>query len=213
MVTFDDFLAANPSNDLVVQRALGDIDIDVLATALVNMPSEIQAVFRRNMSRRASNLLTDQMEAKQGIHASKIKAAQGLLSELLQKHAKYAPSEVPSGDKDVLPDITVDSPESIVSTFCRLAAYVRKHGFLPLERLESAITHPLLRKGIEFLVDGTDSLLTRSILEKYRENYLQQTKATLDMIVDGIDSLAAKEHPYIVEQKLRAYMAQDAPKE
>jgi len=35
MVTFDDFLAANPSNDLVVQKALADMDMDVLATALV----------------------------------------------------------------------------------------------------------------------------------------------------------------------------------
>jgi hypothetical protein len=212
MVNFNDFLAVNPSNDLVVQRALGDIDMDVLATALVNLPSDTQAIFRRNMSKRASEFLTDQMGGKRGIHPSKIQGAQELLTELLQKHAKYAASEEPAGDKDVLPDISVDSPESIVNTFCRLAAYVRKHGFLPLERLESSITHPLLRKGIEFLVDGSDPLVTRSILEKHRETYLQQAKAALNMIVDGIDSLAAKEHPYLVEQKLRAYMPQDAPK-
>ena len=212
MVTFNDFLAVNPWNDLVVQRALGDIDMDVLATALVNLPSDTQAIFYRNMSKRASEFLTEHIGAKHGAHPSRIGAAQELLTELLQKHAKYATSEEPAGDKDVLPDISVDSPESIVSTFCRLAAYVRKHGLLPLERLESSITHPLLRKGIEFLVDGSDPLMVRSILEKYRETYLQQTKATLNMIVDGIDSLAAKEHPYLVEQKLRAYMAQDAPK-
>ena len=212
MVTFDDFLTVNPSNDLVVQRALGDIDMDVLSTALVNLPSDTQAIFYRNMSKRAAALLTEHIGTKHVIHPSRIRAAQELLTELLQKHAKYATSEEPAGDKDVLPDISVDSPESIVSTFCKLAAYVRKHGILPLEKLESSITHPLLRKGIEFLVDGSDPLMVRSILEKYRETYLQQAKAALNMIVDGIDSLAAKEHPYLVEQKLRAYMAQDAPK-
>ena len=76
--------------------------------------------------------------------------------------------------------------------------------------MESSIAHPLLRKGIEFLVDGSDPLMVRSILEKYRETWLQQAKATLNMIVDGIDSLAAREHPYLVEQKLRACMAPDA---
>lgn len=211
MVTFNDFLAVNPSNDQVVQRALGDIDIEVLATALVNLPSDTQAIFYRNMSKRASRLLTELIGAKHGTHPSRIRAAQELLTELLQKHAKHAASEEPAGDKDVLPDISVDSPESIVSTFCKLAAYVRKHGLLPLERLESSITHPLLRKGIEFLVDGSDPLMVRAILEKYRETYLQQARATLNMIVDGIDCLAAKEHPYLVEQKLRAYIAQDAP--
>ena len=41
MVTFNDFLAVNPWNDLVVQRALGDIDTNVLATSLVDLPSNI----------------------------------------------------------------------------------------------------------------------------------------------------------------------------
>ncbi len=212
MAPFNDFLAATPSNDLVVQRALGDIDMDVLATALVNLPGDTQAIFRRNMSRRASDFLTDQLRAKRETSPERIQAAQELLTELLRKHAKSAPSEVPTGDKNVLPEVSVDSPESIVSTFRALAIYVGEHGFLPLERLESSITHPLLRKGIEFLVDGSDPLLIRSILEKYRETYLQQVKATLNMILDGIECLAEKNHPYLVEQKLRAYMAQDARK-
>lgn len=212
MVTFKDFLAVNPWNDIVVQRALGDIDADVLATALVNLPSEIQAIFYRNMSRRASELVVEQIGTKHGAPPSRIQAAQELLTELLQKHANNATGEELPGNKDILPDISVESPEAIVSTFNTLADYVRKHGVLPLERLESTIAHPLLQKGIEFLVDGTDPLLIRSILEKYQETYLQQAKATLNMIVEGIDSLAAKDHPYIVEQKLRAYMVRDWPK-
>jgi hypothetical protein len=212
MVTFNDFLAANPWNDLVVQRALGDIDTNVLATALLNLPSDIQAIFYRNMSKRASELVVEQVGAKHSTHPSRIRAAQELLTELLQKHAKNATGEEPPGDKDVLPDISVDSPESIVSTFRNLADYVRKYGVLPLEGLESSITHPLLRKGIEFLVDGTDPLMIRSILEKYQETYLQQAKTTLNMIVEGIDSLAERNLPQLVEVKLRAYMVQDSPK-
>lgn len=212
MVTFNDFLAVNPWNDLVVQRALGDIDTNVLATSLVDLPSNVQAIFYRNMSKRAVELVVEQIGDKHGTHPSKIRAAQELLTELLQKHATLVAGEEPPTGKDILPDIVVDSPEAILSSFCKLADYVRKHGFLPLEKLESSITHPLMRMGIEFLVDGTDPLMIRSILEKYQETYLQQAKVILNMIVEGIDSLAEKNLPQLVEVKLRAYMARDWPK-
>jgi len=212
MVTFNDFLAVSRWNDLVVQRALGEIDTEVLATALANLPVEIHAIFYRNMSKRATELVAEQIDVKRRAHPSKILAAQELLTELLDKHAKKAAGEEPPEDKDALPDISMESQEAIVSTFRRLAIYIRKHGFLPLEGLESSITNPLLRMGIELLVDGTDPFLIRSILEKYQETYLQQAKATLSMIVQGIDTLAERNLPQMVEMKLRAYMARDWPK-
>ncbi len=212
MVTFNDFLTVDPWNDLVVQRALGDIDAHVLSTALVDLPADIQAIFFRNMSRRASELVRELVGAKQGINLSRKQAAQELLTQLLQKHAKNAEGEEPPRDKEVLPHISVDSPTAIVTTFRDLATYIRKSGLLPLEKLESSITHPLLRLGIELLVDGTDPVLIRSILEKYQETYLQQAKAALSMIVEGIDSLTERINPALVEVKLRAYMARDWPK-
>jgi hypothetical protein len=202
----------SPWNDIVVQRALAEIDTSVLATAFVDLPSDIQAIFYRNMSKRASELVVEQIGAKHNTHPSKIRAAQELMAELLQKHAKFAADEEPPSDADALPAIAVDSPESIISTFRTLATYVRKHGVLPLEKLESSLAHPLLRMGIEFLVDGTDPMLIRSILEKYQESYLQQAKTALTMIVEGIDSLAERNLPQLVEVKLRAYVAQDSPK-
>jgi flagellar motor component MotA len=212
MVTFNDFLAANPWNDLVVQRALGEIDSEVLATALANLPVEIHSIFYRNMSKRARELVSEQIGIKRRFHPSKIVAAQGLLTELLDKHAKKAEGEEPPGDMETLPDISAETQEAIVSTFRQLSIYIRKHGFLPLQELEASITNPLLRMGIELLVDGTDPFLIRSILEKYQETCLQQARATLSMIVEGIDALAERNLPQMVEMKLRAYMAQDWPK-
>jgi hypothetical protein len=49
---------ASPWNDLVVQRALGEIDTEVLATALANLPVEIHAIFYRNMTKRATSVPT-----------------------------------------------------------------------------------------------------------------------------------------------------------
>jgi hypothetical protein len=212
MATFDDLLAQTPWNDLVVQRALGEIDTSVLALALVDLTEETRAIFYRNMSRRASHLVREQVDAKHGAHPARIRAARELLTGLLQEQAASADGEEPPAGGDALPEISVESPEALIATFRSLADYVRRHGFLPLEGLEPSITHPLLRRGIEFLVDGTDPLVIRSILEKYQETYLQQAKAFLTMIVEGIDSLAERNLPTLVEARLRAHVARDWPR-
>lgn len=211
MGVFDGYLAVTPVNDRVVQRALADVDMDVLATALVDLPGDVRSIFFRNMSKRAATLLAEHIDGRRGILPSRIEAAREVLAQRLQAHAKAHAGEASAENEEDLPEVALGSPEAIVSTFGRLAAFVGRHGFLPLERLESSIANPLLRMGVELLVDGTDPLLIRTILEKYQETYLQQAKATLAMIVDGIDSLAAGELPHLVEQKLRAYTARDWP--
>ena len=212
MVTFDDYLPPTPWNDMVVQRALGEIDTNVLALALVELPETTRAIFYRNMSRRASELVREHIIARHGAHPAKIRGARELLAEILQQQATSARGEEPPQSGDVLPGISADSPEALVATFRSLADYVRKHGVLPLEKLESSISHPLLRTGIEFLVDGTDPLVIRSVLETYRETYLQRAKAFLDIIVEGIDCLAERNLPQLVEARLGAHVARDWPR-
>lgn len=212
MESLDDFLAANAWNDMVVQRALAEIDATVLALALVDLTEETRAIFYRNMSRRMSQLVREHVDAGHRARPANIRAARELLTGLLQQQAAAARDEEPPRDDGVLPGVSADSPEALVATFRALADYVRRHGILPLEKLEPSISHPLLRMGIEFLVDGTDPLVIRSILEKYRETYLQQAKAFLDMIVEGIDCLAERNLPPLVEVRLRAHVARDWPR-
>jgi hypothetical protein len=213
MAALSDFSRASPWNDLVVQRALAEIDTDVLATALVDQPDEVRSIFYRNMSRRASELVAEEIATKQGVRPSATQAAREFLVQLLEKHAKAADGEHPPASADPLPEILLDSPDSIVATFSKLASYVRKHGILRLEELESTVSHSLFRKGVGFLVDGSDPLLTRTILERYRETWLQEARTMLNMIVDGIDCIAERNHPFLVEQKLRAYLPESASKE
>jgi DNA-binding NarL/FixJ family response regulator len=63
----------------VVRRARGEIDTDVLATAMANLPSEIQTIFYRNNSRRASALVAEQLGARRGSARSKIEASAATL--------------------------------------------------------------------------------------------------------------------------------------
>lgn len=206
MVTFESFLPNALANNLTVQRSLRDIDTGVLATALVDLPRQIQDVFYRNMSKRACEILREEIISKHGIEQSKVHAAKELLIQLLNKYSAQSTNQEGILDSENPPRIAVDSPESIISTFRALASYVGRRGLLPLEHIENTISHPIMRKGIEFLVDGWDPMMIRAILEKYIDSHLLQMKASLQMIVEGIDSLGSKDVPAVTEQKLRAYV-------
>jgi hypothetical protein len=143
---------------------------------------------------------------KETISQAKIDAAQDVFLQLLNRNIQYAEGVQADLSGGTLPEIALDSDEAVISTFKSLATYVRTHGVLPLEGLEDQIDHPVMKKGIQYLADGWEPLLMRSILEKYRDAYLQSVKTRLDMILQGIDSLAAKNHPEGMEEILRGYI-------
>lgn len=208
MIRIEDFIENTARNNIIVQRALREIDTEVLADALAESPEEIRSIILRNMSKRACTLLSEDIKGKKGIYPARIHAAQELLLQLLRKHAKYAASEESSPAKEEIPPVRLDGLEQTIATFRALATYVRSHGFLPLETVEQAIPHPLMRKGIEFVVDGMDPLWIRSVLEKYKATYLRGVETQLEMILDGLECLASKDLPHVVEQKLRAHVPQ-----
>lgn len=64
-----------------------------------------------------------------------------------------------------------------------------------------------MRKALEFLIDGWEPLLMQSILETYKQSYLRNVEKQLDMILEGIDSLASKDMPLVTEERLRAHIS------
>ncbi len=58
-----------------------------------------------------------------------------------------------------------ESGGEIVENFVQLAARARKEGVLSLEKDAEQIADPLLRKGIQLAVDGTDETVIRQILD------------------------------------------------
>ncbi|MBI3329612.1 MAG: flagellar motor protein [Nitrospinae bacterium] len=57
------------------------------------------------------------------------------------------------------------TPESLISEIVELANTMRKEGVLALEEHLSTITHPFLRAGIRYAVDGFEPAMTRELLE------------------------------------------------
>jgi hypothetical protein len=204
MVDFKDFLPREM--DRTIQNALREVDVTILSTAMVGMEEEYQELFRRNMSKRAVRLLDQDIEAQREAPQHGIEKARTHLKQLLRKHAKYADRAEPIPEEGELPEVILEDEEQIIATFRALAAYVGRHGFLPLEDLEGAITHPIMKKGVEFLVDGWDALVMRELLSRRRDAILSQMRRRLDMMLDGLESLASRELPQVTEERLRAFL-------
>jgi chemotaxis protein MotA len=58
-----------------------------------------------------------------------------------------------------------DTPETLIQEIVKLANVVRKDGILALEQQLPAITHPFLRTGIRYAIDGLEPAMTRELLE------------------------------------------------
>ena len=206
MAEFADFQPDTPENNLVIRMSLRHIDTEVLIAALVGLADDLRQMVYRNVSRRVRSLCEEGVKARKGqTSKSQVEAAQEVFLQLLNRDAESAEG-VKIDRERKLPEVRLDSDEDVISTFKSLISYVRKHGLLPLEGLESEIDHPVMRKGIELLVDGTEPLLQRSIMERYRDAFLQSTQARLDMILEGIDSLGSGDFPETAETKLRGFI-------
>lgn len=56
-------------------------------------------------------------------------------------------------------------PEEIIETFTELSEVSRREGLLALEERPTKIDHPMLKRGIQLIVDGTDPALLKSMME------------------------------------------------
>ena len=221
MIAIRDFLESSQTNNAIVQMALREVDTRDVALAMLGYTEEEQQIILRNMSKRASKLLLQEMDdEREHTPKHRIQSALEVFLQRLRKHARYlakhdAQANEKFGQKTIaadarhpeLPDIGVDDEEGIVATFTAFQLFIKKHGMLALEGLAEQITDPVMRKGIEYLIDGWEPLLMQSILETCKKAYLERIEKRLDMILEGLDSLAARDIPLVTEERLRAYLA------
>ena len=206
MVDFSDFYEDNDRNNIIIQRSLREIDSQVLVNALYSANDDEKNMFFRNMSKRAVSFLLKDMDEEKNkyIPEAKKKDSQEMLKQKLRKHSKYFTSEI-KPQQAPLPDIDLSSEDSVIRTFKALLTYVKTHGFLSIEGIESKIPNPVMRKGLELLIDGWEPLLIQSLLEKYKATYMKHVETELNMILEGIDSIAMLDLPLVMEEKLKAY--------
>jgi hypothetical protein len=207
MKDFAAFMTESAFPDIVIQMALRDIDSEVLATVLADQGEDIRELIFGNMSLRAVACLREEVKDPETLATGAIEAAQGHFGKLLQKHLETRKKEGAFPPAPEPPAVDLASREAIIASFAALAQFVRRQGLLPLEDLRAATTNPMLRQGLQMLVEGWDPLLLRSVLERFKESWLRAQELEYDLIIEGIDSLASRDHALVTEQKLRSYVA------
>jgi hypothetical protein len=206
---FRTFMERDDLSDIVIQMALREIDAEPLARALADQDERVRELVFRNMSRRAVAFIQEDIRRLSDAAPESIRAAQELFAGLLEKSARAFAERGPaaSARTPAPPAVDLSSREAIITTFCALAEFARGDGILPLEGLEAGAGNPIFRRGLLMLIEGWDPLLIRSVLEKYKASLLRAHEIEYDLLIEGIDSLAAKDSSLVTEEKLRSLVA------
>ena len=211
-----------PVPDITVQSALREIDTSQLAISMLGFDENEQEAILRNMSRRASALLLEEVEAIKDRHPPfTIAEAVELFEQKLTKYARhfteddknseaYRYKNARSLDKDIKhldrPSFDVTNEQTILNSFKDLKLFIHMEGALALEGIEESVDHPVVSKALQLLIDGWDPMVMRLILDRMKESYLDKQRRHLEMILDGMECLASSEHLIGIEERLKAHM-------
>jgi hypothetical protein len=208
MADFGPYREGGENVDRAVQHALRETDAAPLAMAMVTMVPEDRQIVLRNMSKRASGMLTKDIEElerqKPGTYDRASAARQeeflrkvSRFHRLVTENERLTPAE--------LPRLTSEDEEGLIRGLVALKRFTARNGVASLEPLLSGDLHPMLKKGIRLYVDGWDPAVVQSVLEQMRESLLNSHRNRMDIMIEGIASLFGHDLPQIVEEKLGAF--------
>ncbi|MFC1526315.1 FliG C-terminal domain-containing protein [Candidatus Latescibacterota bacterium] len=98
-----------------------------------------------------------------------------------------------------LDELSVDQVRQVVHGMADLAW---DHGVAALERLLPVGASDLLDEGIRLAVDGTEPDLVMDLMETRAGTVVRNLRVRMDMIIEGMASIATGDNPRIVARKL-----------
>lgn len=90
----------------------------------------------------------------------------------------------------------------LIADFHELAAKARSEGLLSLEDDLDPFSEPLLRKGVQWMVDGVDPVTLREMLESSLASELAEQRRRGRLITKGLLDLQAGHNPRVIETVL-----------
>lgn len=209
MDIFNKLKEQNETNDRIIQRTLREIELEILIKAMILMEEWQKKIFYRNLSKRASIMVAEQLEKKEKIISEIVaKKAFEMVKQHLERNYKELKSDVEKG-KIELPEIKTNTFHEILKTFKTLSEYLGENEIVTLDKITDKIDNIIMKKGLELLVDGYDLIDIKDILLKYRDRYLEIAKLKIDMIIEGIELIGSSELPEKVVEKLKPFLLND----
>lgn len=215
--------------DRDVQKVLRELDSQVLAKSLKGVDTEIQEIFFRNMSDRAITLIKEEMEYMGPIHQKDIEECQKQILDITNKLIEMGEVVPGEGSKKVSREVDYEkvigiskdelikllskkydfSPESykdIVRVCTILSELARKSGLLQLDDLIQYVEEDIFKKGLTYVIDGTDPEYINAMLNQYINTFIENSRKKLEMFADGLLSIQAGENPRILKEKLELHL-------
>lgn len=192
-------------NRRIMQRTLREIDVRMLAQAMVELSAKQRQFVYLNMSQRAKGLLEEEVQKRESeASEEQVRAAVEFLQDVHGKIIAEMRNSSPQPPEPVEVEVRVSTKGEIIDTMVALAKLAQSHGLLAIDRID-ATADPLLAKGLQFMVDGTDPPILESVLERTKQTMLREYDERLSMIIEGVESIQFGDQPLIIGEKLKAY--------
>ena len=192
-------------NRRIMQRTLRELDLSMLAPAMVELSEKQRQFVYCNMSQRAKGLLEEAVKKSESeASEERVRAAYEFLMDIHGKIVEEMKNSSPHSPPPMEVDVRISTKEEIIGTMVALAKLAQSHGLFAIDRID-ATADPLLAIGLRMIVDGTDPSIVDSILYRKKQTMLKEYNERLDMFIEGIVSLQSGDHPVIIGEKLKAF--------
>ena len=198
------------------QKLLRELNADDLALALTGADETTCAKFFANMSARAVAMLTEQIRSLGEVNREKADAARGTILSAYRKlvqAGEISPSHVAGegGPTRIDPVPIVREPrthqlrlDQLRTLFEEMADKAHKHGLFSLESDAEMIDDPVIKRGLELIVDGTDPRIVESALHDLLEEQLRMTRNRYETVIEGVLAVQKGDTPDEVRARMDA---------
>lgn len=214
--------------DRSIEHLLRQIDTRRLAFALHGADEEVVSLFYRNMSRKAVEVLKENLAtgpfgpATQQAQDEIVDTANRLHAEkrIFTKEEAEAMNTVNNAEAsekgnvtradldqllDKRPPSTWNS-EDLIEFFKKTMAVAMKGGLIALDGIHEKIDDEFLRNGAQLVIDGADTAIVREILEARKRTMIVDLERRLEMTITALEGLSKGYSPYIIEAQCRAFL-------
>ncbi|MBT3276174.1 MAG: hypothetical protein HN368_23705 [Spirochaetales bacterium] len=199
-----------------IQRILRQIDTFDLARALMGADKGTREKIFANMSTRAVEMIEEEISSLEGVEKSIIKAGMAKVILVYQKLVNSGDiSDRRAGPND---EVTRGEPVKIISDadsgdftiedlkklFSEISIKAKSHGLLSLESDAQKIDDPIIKKGLELVIDGTDPEIVESILHNMLERDLRFIQTKYSAVIEAVLGVQEGNAPQILLEKMEA---------
>ena len=186
-------------DDRSLRRLLRELDVSDLVTALVGVETRVKEAFTRNMSKHAVEYLEEDIQASRNAEISSIDESRANIINILRRMEENGEIVICAADSAVeeTEEKPVEGENNIMSDsnlienidlIMNLNNTARRDGLLALEGEIPNLPSTFLKIGIQLIVDGTDLVLVRKVLENTIEagDFSKTEKLKREIFMEGV---------------------------